>query len=87
MPLAPDVDLPALAARTPRYTGAELAAVCREAALGALREDPGGASCVAKQHFEAAVAGVRPSLSEAALARYAAWPPRRGGAAAAAAGE
>jgi hypothetical protein len=38
MPLAPDVDLGAVAAATPGFTGAELAAVCREAALAAIRE-------------------------------------------------
>ena len=39
IPLAPDVDLAAIAAATGHYTGAELAAVCREAAMAALRED------------------------------------------------
>ena len=36
-PLADDADLDALAARTEGYSGAELSAVCREAALIALR--------------------------------------------------
>lgn len=74
MPLAADVDLASLAQRTPRYTGAELAAVCREAALAAVREDEEGAEVVAGRHFEAALAGVRATLGEAELARYAAWP-------------
>ncbi len=37
MPLADDVDLAFLAARTHGYVGADLAALCREAAMGALR--------------------------------------------------
>ncbi|KAL4854008.1 Cell division control protein 48 B [Chlorella vulgaris] len=39
IPLAPDVDLSYIATCTGCFTGAELAAVCREAALAALRED------------------------------------------------
>lgn len=80
MPLAPDVDLESIAARTELYTGAELAGVCREAALAALRE--GGVSMhsveeVAGRHFEAAVRAVRPALSEELLAQYADWPPKK----------
>jgi SpoVK/Ycf46/Vps4 family AAA+-type ATPase len=86
MPLAPDVDLGAVATAAERYTGAELAAVCREAAFAALREGgewggPAGAApaeAVAARHFAAALAGVRPALGAEELARYAAWPPRRG---------
>jgi transitional endoplasmic reticulum ATPase len=37
MPLAPDVSLPALADATHGYVGADLAALCREAAIAALR--------------------------------------------------
>jgi transitional endoplasmic reticulum ATPase len=37
MPLAPDVDLADVAAQTAGYTGADLAAVAREAAMDALR--------------------------------------------------
>ncbi|KAG2450863.1 hypothetical protein HYH02_004696 [Chlamydomonas schloesseri] len=73
LPLAPDVDLEAVAAQTDNYTGAELAAVCREAALAALREDLQGAEVVAARHFAAALAAVRPALSAAELAKYASW--------------
>jgi SpoVK/Ycf46/Vps4 family AAA+-type ATPase len=38
LPLAADADLRLVAERTGRFTGAELAALCREAAMGALRE-------------------------------------------------
>lgn len=37
MPLAPDVDLDALARRTPGFVGADLASLCREAGYAALR--------------------------------------------------
>ncbi|KAF0119109.1 MAG: transitional endoplasmic reticulum ATPase [Rhodospirillaceae bacterium] len=37
MPLAPDVSLDRLAERTPGFVGADLAALCREAAMNALR--------------------------------------------------
>ncbi|PNG99305.1 hypothetical protein TSOC_014919, partial [Tetrabaena socialis] len=52
---------------------AELAAVCREAALAALREDLEGAAEVGGRHFEAALRAVRPALTPELLARYAAW--------------
>jgi SpoVK/Ycf46/Vps4 family AAA+-type ATPase len=42
LPLAPDADLERVAERTGRFTGAELAALCREAAMAALRERLGG---------------------------------------------
>ncbi|EFJ47542.1 hypothetical protein VOLCADRAFT_41454, partial [Volvox carteri f. nagariensis] len=71
MPLAPDVDLGAVAQETRGYTGAELAAVCREAALAALREDLHGASHVADRHFAAALRAVRPALTEQQLESYA----------------
>lgn len=77
IPLASDVDLDAIAKVTERYTGAELEAVCREAAMAALREDIERASEVAMRHFEAAVKGVVPMLTEEMLEKYAAWPPRR----------
>ena len=77
IPMAADVDLDVLAGKTERYTGAELEAVCREAAMAALREDVVNASEVAMRHFEAAVRGVVPSLTEEMLEKYAAWPPRK----------
>ncbi len=41
MPLAPDVDLDRLAGETPGHVGADLAALCREAAMAALRRAGG----------------------------------------------
>lgn len=55
-PLAPDVELERLA--SPSFSGgmsgAELAALVREAALAAMEEDPENASVVSMQHFERA---------------------------------
>ena len=69
-PLAADVDLAALAARTGGYSGAELAAVCREAALGAL-EHSLDAQQVGAAHFDAALRLVRPRTDAATLRFYA----------------
>ncbi|BDA47155.1 probable ATPase family protein 2 homolog at C-terminar half [Coccomyxa sp. Obi] len=61
-PLAADVDLSAVADLTPRYTGADLKAVVREAALQALVEDI-DTTHVAMRHFRAALSNVAPSPS------------------------
>jgi len=60
-PLAPAVDLDDLAARTEGYVGADIEAVCREAAAAAVREfvDEGGdveGIVLTAEHFEAALA-------------------------------
>ena len=62
MPLAEDVDLSLLAAKTEGYSGADLEAVCREAGLCALREDL-NASKVYMRHFEAALKKIKPSIT------------------------
>ncbi|GAQ81059.1 Nuclear AAA ATPase [Klebsormidium nitens] len=51
-----------LAERTEKYTGADIAAVCREAALAALEEDL-SATSVKPRHFDAALKTVGPSIS------------------------
>ncbi|MFB6302592.1 MAG: AAA family ATPase [Haloferacaceae archaeon] len=72
-PLADGVDLDALAARTGGYSGADLAAVCREAATRAVREvadryageaanEHADEVVVRPEHFEAALDAVAPSL-------------------------
>lgn len=70
MPLASDVKLGALAEATDGYSGAELAALCREAALAALEECQQCAS-VAAVHFERARSVVRPRTSAETLAFFA----------------
>ena len=59
MPVADDVDLAAIAGRTEGFVGSDLAALCREAGLTALRENV-RASKVTKAHFEAALHKIRP---------------------------
>jgi len=72
-PLADDVDLDDLAARTAGYSGADIAAVCREAAVRAVRSvadaypaaeanDHADEVCLAAADFEAALTTVSPSL-------------------------
>jgi len=65
-PLADDVDLDDLAARTAGFVGADIEAVCREAAAAAVREYVGGGGGgdvgdieLTPDHFEAALADVR----------------------------
>ncbi len=73
MPLAPDVDLETLAAKTPGFVGADLAALCREAGYAALRRAfptallekgdfllPAGVAVTAAD-FATALAAVQPS--------------------------
>jgi len=64
MPLAKDVDLAVLAARTERYTGADLEDVTRRAGLIAIRRDGVDAREVTAQHFEEALADSRPTVTE-----------------------
>ncbi len=64
-PLADDVDPADLAARTDGYVGADVEAVCREAATAAVREHVAGDGDVADivltgHHLEAALAAVEP---------------------------
>lgn len=74
MPLAPEVDLAELARLTPGFVGADLAALCREAAMAALRRafphaitnatlslEELLALTVTQQDFETALKGIEPS--------------------------
>jgi transitional endoplasmic reticulum ATPase len=80
-PLADDVDLNDLAARTDGYVGADIEAVCREASMAATREfvnsvDPEdvgesvGNVRVTADHFETALDEVPPSVDEEVRERY-----------------
>lgn len=62
MPLTDDVDLAQVARRTPGYSGAELAAMIREAGLAAL-EDNDGSLAVGANHLQRALAIVTPRTS------------------------
>ena len=69
MPLAPDVSLKDLAIRTEMYSGADLAALCREAAMNALRRSL-DAEYVTRQDFEQAFNVVKPSITPQLLKEY-----------------
>ncbi len=78
-PLEPQVDLTDLAARTEGYSGAELAAVCNEAAYKTLEKAMDGDNGddeiteslkITKEDFDEALTIVRPRLNAASLQAY-----------------
>src|SRR5438067_2211069 len=83
-PLGKDVDLEVLAKRTDKYTGAEIAAVCNEASMLAIREyalkfpklDESALKKVSveKRHFDAAMKKIQPQTGDASL--YSRMPSR-----------
>ncbi|MGC8573198.1 MAG: AAA family ATPase, partial [Caldisphaera sp.] len=72
VPLGDDVDLVDIAKRTNGYTGADLAALVREAAMGALREDLQN-GIVKKRHFDVALSKVKPSVTQYMIDYYMKW--------------
>ena len=69
MPLATDVSIDRLAEITEGYTGADIEAVCREAAMFAAREDR-NAKEVKNKHFEEALKTVSPTLTKERQEKY-----------------
>ncbi|NMA31696.1 MAG: AAA family ATPase, partial [Candidatus Methanofastidiosa archaeon] len=69
MPLDNDVNLDELAKLTDDYSGADIEAICREAAMTALREDI-NSKLVSKEHFMSALKHVSPSLPEDVRREY-----------------
>ena len=63
------MDLETVAVRTEGYSGAEIAAVCNEAALAALEENV-AASEVHQKHFEIALSNLKPRISKDLFAIY-----------------
>jgi AAA family ATPase len=61
-PLGPEVNLEEVAQRTEGYSGAEVAAVCNEAALAALEESV-ESEAVQDRHFQAALAALKPRIT------------------------
>lgn len=68
MPLK-SVDLKKMAKETEGYSGADIEALCREAAMFALREDVKAKNVDAK-HFDKALKKVKPSITEDVFKRY-----------------
>jgi transitional endoplasmic reticulum ATPase len=68
MPLR-GVNIEELARKTEGYTGADIEAVCREAAMMALREDI-EAGYVDLRHFQSALEEVKPSITEEEAKSY-----------------
>ncbi|KAJ8262520.1 hypothetical protein GJAV_G00167360 [Gymnothorax javanicus] len=69
MPVGPDVSLDDLVIRTKKYSGAEITAVCREAALLALQEDIGAQSIMGR-HFDGALDLVQPRIPDSLIQSY-----------------
>ncbi|KAF7647846.1 hypothetical protein LDENG_00165770 [Lucifuga dentata] len=72
MPVCPTVDMAELAQRTTGYVGADLSALCREAAMLAIRENSKQGSreeAVGMKHFQEALKTVRPSCLRSSAAR------------------
>jgi len=73
IPLADDVDLEAIARETENYTGADLEALAREAALIALRRNDMKPTKVTIADFQKAMEVVGPSLDKDTIAFYEAF--------------
>jgi len=69
MPLAEDVDLVDLAAKTEGFVGADLESLCREAALIAIRKNP-DADTVHMEEFLEALKTIGPSVTEETIKYY-----------------
>ncbi|WP_068280421.1 AAA family ATPase [Aldersonia kunmingensis] len=78
VPLAPDVDLVALAADLDGYSAADCAALLRESALAAMRRDVDAATVTAAD-VASARASVRPSLDPAQVEALRAYADHRAG--------
>ncbi|XP_067386309.1 ATPase family gene 2 protein homolog A isoform X2 [Emydura macquarii macquarii] len=63
MPISDEICLEELVLKTQKYSGAEITAVCREAALQALQEDI-QAKCIMERHFQHALSIVTPRIPE-----------------------
>nr|XP_020449723.1 spermatogenesis-associated protein 5 isoform X1 [Monopterus albus] len=69
MPVDPSVSLEDLVTQTNKYSGAEITAVCREAALLALQQNIKAQSIEAR-HFESALNTVKPRIPDSLIQLY-----------------
>ncbi|MEZ0393484.1 MAG: AAA family ATPase, partial [Desulfurococcaceae archaeon] len=72
VPLDEDVDLAEIARRTEGYTGADIAALVREAVLAAVKDDI-NATKVRASHFAVALQKVKPSITQEMIKFYIEW--------------
>ncbi|KAL0974273.1 hypothetical protein UPYG_G00218060 [Umbra pygmaea] len=77
MPVDQALCLDDLVARTEKYSGAEITAVCREAALLALQEDI-KARLIMGRHFESALDAVKPRVPDSLIQSYVNYQQQRG---------
>ncbi|XP_068010083.1 ATPase family gene 2 protein homolog A isoform X1 [Melanerpes formicivorus] len=77
MPVSEEVCLAELVQHTEKYSGAEIAAVCREAALLALQEDIHATSIMGR-HFRYALTVVTPRIPDSLIRFYADYQQRSG---------
>jgi len=63
MPLAKNIDIKELATKTQGYAGADIASICREAAINALRKNMDAKEVTVKD-FDDAIEKVRPSITK-----------------------
>lgn len=78
MPVAQNVSVDELVTRTNKYSGAEITAVCREAALLALQEDI-KAQHVEARHFESALNAVKPRIPDSLIQSYISYQQQHSG--------
>ncbi|XP_044060347.1 ATPase family protein 2 homolog isoform X2 [Siniperca chuatsi] len=78
MPVAQNVSLDDLVTRTNKYTGAEITAVCREAALLALQENI-KAQHIEARHFESALNTVKPRIPDSLIQSYISYQQQHSG--------
>uniref|UniRef100_A0A3Q1H0D9 non-chaperonin molecular chaperone ATPase n=1 Tax=Acanthochromis polyacanthus TaxID=80966 RepID=A0A3Q1H0D9_9TELE len=78
MPVAETVSLGDLVTRTNKYSGAEITAVCREAALLALQEDI-KAQHIEARHFESALNTVKPRIPDSLIQSYISYQQQHSG--------
>ncbi len=76
MPIAKDVSLDELVEGTEGYVGADIAALCREAAMLVLRKNMKGGE-IRMQHFREAMKNIKPSLTPETSKGYETFPYRK----------
>ncbi|XP_060084296.1 ATPase family gene 2 protein homolog A-like [Ylistrum balloti] len=69
MPVDTEVDIESLVKKTTNYSGAEVSAVCHEAAMFALQEDI-DSQTVHSRHFEAALTVIKPRITVELIEYY-----------------